>query len=160
MQHTEDVTESTAVLQAPCDSSRSENQSFSSYSGAVITSLPVIAPLPCASIGVKTATTPAPSSDCETVRVCGGVLRDTVLDWDDGLPAVDLERAEGYCKRATLHLVLGSSLQVSLSLPDNNGRVNVFHLTVGGREARTMGSYNHCTTYPFGRLSRRISFHS
>jgi len=46
------------------------------------------------------------------LRTCRGVLRDTILDWEDALPAEDLALAETFCKAADLSIVMGSSLQV------------------------------------------------
>ena len=43
---------------------------------------------------------------------CGGVLVDTLLDWEDGLPEQDFERAEAECDRADLVLCLGTSLRI------------------------------------------------
>lgn len=43
---------------------------------------------------------------------CRGKLRDTVLDWEDALPEIDLQSAEQTAREAAVNLVLGSSLQI------------------------------------------------
>jgi mono-ADP-ribosyltransferase sirtuin 6 len=43
---------------------------------------------------------------------CGGVLRDTILDWDDELPEADFEAAEISCDSADLVIALGTSLRI------------------------------------------------
>ena len=43
---------------------------------------------------------------------CNGEVHDTVLDWEAALPEPDLRFAERHARRATLSLVLGSSLQI------------------------------------------------
>lgn len=43
---------------------------------------------------------------------CGGVLRDTLLDWEDPLPEAELTEAERHCERADLILALGTSLRI------------------------------------------------
>ncbi|GJQ11672.1 hypothetical protein GpartN1_g3463.t1 [Galdieria partita] len=48
---------------------------------------------------------------------CNKSLSDFVLDWYDELPEVDLERAIFHSKKADLHIVIGSSLQM---LPSKN----------------------------------------
>ena len=44
---------------------------------------------------------------------CRGLLRDTILDWEDALPVEELEMAEKVSRCADLSIVIGSSLQVS-----------------------------------------------
>mmetsp|Transcript_12254 Transcript_12254/g.15883 ORF Transcript_12254/g.15883 Transcript_12254/m.15883 type:complete len:318 (-) Transcript_12254:1023-1976(-) len=43
---------------------------------------------------------------------CGGVLRDTVLDWDTPLPEKDFESAQTHCEKSDLILCLGTSLRI------------------------------------------------
>ena len=45
-------------------------------------------------------------------EVCSGDLRDTLLDWDDPLPEIDLARSERECERADLVICLGTSLRI------------------------------------------------
>lgn len=45
--------------------------------------------------------------------VCGGKLRDTVLDWEDALPPKEMNPAERHCKMADVILCLGTSLQIT-----------------------------------------------
>ncbi|KAH9287639.1 hypothetical protein KI387_031756, partial [Taxus chinensis] len=44
---------------------------------------------------------------------CGGKLKDTVLDWEDALPAKEMNPAEKHCKMADLIICLGTSLQIT-----------------------------------------------
>ena len=44
---------------------------------------------------------------------CNGNLKDNVLDWDDALPAEDLEASERFAKEADLAICLGTSLQIA-----------------------------------------------
>eukprot|EP01091_Cochliopodium_minus_P017423 TRINITY_DN6822_c0_g1_i1.p1 TRINITY_DN6822_c0_g1~~TRINITY_DN6822_c0_g1_i1.p1 ORF type:complete len:250 (-),score=72.37 TRINITY_DN6822_c0_g1_i1:574-1323(-) len=44
--------------------------------------------------------------------ICGGNLKDMLLDWDDALPDEDLDRANDHCEIADLCIVLGSSMKV------------------------------------------------
>lgn len=48
---------------------------------------------------------------CE-VEGCGGVLHDTLLDWEDALPEEDFHRAEQACALADVVLCLGTSLRI------------------------------------------------
>lgn len=43
---------------------------------------------------------------------CSGELRDTLLDWEDPLPADDLQRSETECEKADLAICLGTSLRI------------------------------------------------
>lgn len=63
---------------------------------------------------------------------CGGVLRDTLLDWEDPLPEDDLERSEQHCKKADLALCLGTSLRIqpAASLPLMAKRMVIVNLQV------------------------------
>lgn len=45
-------------------------------------------------------------------RPCRGVLRDTILDWEDELPIFETNRAEELCSKADLVICLGTSLQI------------------------------------------------
>jgi len=47
-----------------------------------------------------------------TCRFCNGVLRDTLLDWEDPLPEDDFDRAREECEKADLVLCLGTSLRI------------------------------------------------
>ncbi len=44
--------------------------------------------------------------------LCGGAMRDQVLDWDDALPVAELEEAERQSSAAQLTITLGTSLQI------------------------------------------------
>lgn len=44
--------------------------------------------------------------------VCGGALRDILLDWEDDLPEHDFERAKHECRQADLVVCLGTSLRI------------------------------------------------
>lgn len=44
--------------------------------------------------------------------ICGGMLHDTLLDWEDPLPYDDLHRAEKECALADLVVCLGTSLRI------------------------------------------------
>lgn len=46
-------------------------------------------------------------------RPCRGLLRDTILDWEDALPESELEGAESNALTADLSICLGSSLQIN-----------------------------------------------
>lgn len=61
---------------------------------------------------------------------CGGVLRDTLLDWEDPLPEDELDRSEEHCRRADLVLTLGTSLRIEPagSLPQLSRRFCVVNL--------------------------------
>jgi mono-ADP-ribosyltransferase sirtuin 6 len=48
---------------------------------------------------------------CEDVR-CQGILRDTILDWEDELPQDDWMRAQNECMKSDLVLALGTSLRI------------------------------------------------
>eukprot|EP00658_Telonema_sp_P-2_P066850 TRINITY_DN55815_c0_g1_i1.p1 TRINITY_DN55815_c0_g1~~TRINITY_DN55815_c0_g1_i1.p1 ORF type:complete len:362 (-),score=96.44 TRINITY_DN55815_c0_g1_i1:347-1333(-) len=50
---------------------------------------------------------------------CGGVLRDTLLDWEDPLPDHQLSVSEQHCHQADLVVTLGTSLRIepAASLP-------------------------------------------
>jgi mono-ADP-ribosyltransferase sirtuin 6 len=47
-----------------------------------------------------------------TCGLCGGPLRDTLLDWEDALPQADLDRATEECESADLVVCLGTSLRI------------------------------------------------
>ena len=46
--------------------------------------------------------------------VCGGIVRDTLLDWEDPLPDSELEMSQHACANADLVVALGTSLRMSL----------------------------------------------
>jgi len=48
---------------------------------------------------------------CEDLK-CQGVLRDTILDWEDELPEDDWARAQEECMKSDLVLTLGTSLRI------------------------------------------------
>ena len=48
---------------------------------------------------------------CE-LKGCEGILRDTILDWEDALPEEDFENAEEMCSNADLVVALGTSLRI------------------------------------------------
>ena len=43
---------------------------------------------------------------------CAGVLRDTLLDWEDPLPEDELALSEAHCEQSDLVLALGTSLRI------------------------------------------------
>jgi len=43
---------------------------------------------------------------------CTGLLRDTILDWEDALPEHDWERAQDECEKSDVVLALGTSLRI------------------------------------------------
>ncbi|KAH9793753.1 nad-dependent protein deacetylase sirtuin-6 [Citrus sinensis] len=49
---------------------------------------------------------------CSDVK-CGSRLKDTVLDWEDALPPVEMNPAEENCRMADVVLCLGTSLQIT-----------------------------------------------
>ncbi|OVA20126.1 Sirtuin family [Macleaya cordata] len=54
----------------------------------------------------------------ETSRRCSGEscrskLKDTVLDWEDALPPMEMNQAEKHCRMADVVLCLGTSLQIT-----------------------------------------------
>jgi len=65
---------------------------------------------------------------------CEGKLHDTVLDWDDALPAYKFELSEKICKMSNLSLTIGTSLQImpASSLPSvtksHGGKVVIINL--------------------------------
>ncbi|XP_072051309.1 NAD-dependent protein deacylase sirtuin-6-like [Amphiura filiformis] len=65
---------------------------------------------------------------------CRGKLRDTILDWEDALPAQDLELGDQHSRSADLSLCLGTSLQIvpSGNLPvltkKNGGKIAIVNL--------------------------------
>lgn len=65
---------------------------------------------------------------------CRGKLRDSVLDWEDPLPKLDLERADHHSRCADLALCLGTTLQIipSGTLPlltkKNGGKLVICNL--------------------------------
>jgi mono-ADP-ribosyltransferase sirtuin 6 len=46
-------------------------------------------------------------------RPCRGLLRDTILDWEDELPLAELTSAEENSLKADLSICLGTSLQIN-----------------------------------------------
>jgi len=65
---------------------------------------------------------------------CRGMLRDTILDWEDGLPDDQLDIAEKFCKLAGLSITIGTSLQIlpAANLPlltrKNGGKLVIINL--------------------------------
>jgi mono-ADP-ribosyltransferase sirtuin 6 len=49
--------------------------------------------------------------NCEQTG-CEGFLRDTILDWEDALPADDWQKAQDECQKSDLVLALGTSLRI------------------------------------------------
>ena len=45
-------------------------------------------------------------------RPCRGMITDTILDWDQDLPAEELEYADKYSSRCDLAICLGTTLQI------------------------------------------------
>jgi len=48
----------------------------------------------------------------DETEICGGCLRDTILDWEDELPQDDWIRAQEECAESDLVLALGTSLRI------------------------------------------------
>jgi mono-ADP-ribosyltransferase sirtuin 6 len=63
---------------------------------------------------------------------CGGLLHDTLLDWEDALPGDDFQRAEEECDQADLVLCLGTSLRIEPvgSLPLRAKRFVIVNLQI------------------------------
>ncbi|XP_023223189.1 NAD-dependent protein deacetylase Sirt6-like [Centruroides sculpturatus] len=67
-------------------------------------------------------------------KPCRGTLYDTILDWEDELPEIDLKMAEKHSKEADLSICLGTTLQIipSGNLPlltkTNNGKLVICNL--------------------------------
>lgn len=59
-------------------------------------------------MGLKVSNNKCPRSG----RPCRGMLRDTILDWEDELPLVEQTKSEKECKEANLCVCLGTSLQI------------------------------------------------
>jgi len=65
---------------------------------------------------------------------CRGMLRDTILDWEDGLPDDQLDMAEKFCKLTGLSITVGTSLQIlpAANLPvltkKNGGKLAIINL--------------------------------
>jgi mono-ADP-ribosyltransferase sirtuin 6 len=63
-----------------------------------------------------------------------GELHDTVLDWEDSLPAEEMQKSELNCKSADLILCLGTTMQIlpvggyPLLTKKNNGKVVIVNL--------------------------------
>ena len=51
-------------------------------------------------------------SNSDPSLVCGGALRDTILDWEDELPEKDFSKAQSMCESADLVIALGTSLRI------------------------------------------------
>jgi mono-ADP-ribosyltransferase sirtuin 6 len=45
-------------------------------------------------------------------QACGGIVRDTLLDWEDALPEDELQPSERACREADLVIALGTSLRI------------------------------------------------
>ena len=65
-------------------------------------------------------------------NLCDGKLYDTLLDWEDGLPEADFQRAQDECDLADLVLCLGTSLRIEPagSLPLRAKRFVIVNLQV------------------------------
>ncbi|KAL3866334.1 hypothetical protein ACJMK2_043640 [Sinanodonta woodiana] len=66
--------------------------------------------------------------------VCRGKLHDTILDWEDALPDLELELSSQHCRKADLCLCLGTSLQIvpcgnlPLATKRNQGKIVIVNL--------------------------------
>ncbi|KAH8378260.1 hypothetical protein KR093_010450, partial [Drosophila rubida] len=64
-------------------------------------------------VGQKLSGRPCKSNDFGSSRRCrGGVLHDTVLDWEDDLPERDLDMAFMHSTLSDLNITLGTTLQI------------------------------------------------
>uniref|UniRef100_H2ZCY4 protein acetyllysine N-acetyltransferase n=1 Tax=Ciona savignyi TaxID=51511 RepID=H2ZCY4_CIOSA len=76
-------------------------------------------------------------SKCTTQKSrgrCRGLLRDTILDWEDSLPSDQLDMSDRYCRAADLSITIGTSLQIvpaanlPLSTKKNSGKLVIINL--------------------------------
>ncbi|XP_071964314.1 NAD-dependent protein deacylase sirtuin-6-like [Antedon mediterranea] len=89
---------------------------------------------------------------------CRGKLRDTVLDWEDALPARDLELSEQHSRDADLSLCLGTSLQIvpSGNLPlltkKNGGKLVIVNLQATKHDKKADMKINYYVDDVMSRL--------
>ncbi|KAH8397627.1 hypothetical protein KR215_007857, partial [Drosophila sulfurigaster] len=80
-------------------------------------------------VGQKPSGIPCKSNSFGNSRSCrGGVLHDTVLDWEDDLPERDLEMAFMHSTLSDLNITLGTTLQIVPS-----GNLPLKNLKQGGK---------------------------
>ncbi len=68
-------------------------------------------------------------------RPCRGMIRDTILDWDQDLPKDEMKYADKYSRECDLAICLGTTLQIEpaasmplLSKKINSGRLVIINL--------------------------------
>ncbi|GLV31923.1 Sirtuin 6 [Carabus blaptoides fortunei] len=93
------------------------------------------------SVGQKSLGTSCPGPK-HSGRSCRGKLHDTILDWEDNLPAEDLDMAYYHSNMADLNICLGTTLQIvpSGNLPLHSkkygGRVVIINLQPTKHDAK------------------------
>lgn len=80
---------------------------------------------------------------------CGGALHDSIINFDETLPADHLQRARANAKKADLCLVLGSSLTIppANTIPEAVGRKKKADLAICNLQATELDGLASCRVY-------------